>query len=440
MAAPIGIRTEDKNRWERRAPLTPEHVRELVAGQGLEVVVQPSTRRIFPDAAYAAAGARLADDLAGCGVVFGVKEIPPEKLFPGKPHVFFSHVIKGQPAGMPLLRRILELGVTLVDYERIADVRGRRLIFFGRHAGYAGMIDTLWALGQRFAAEGATTPFEEVRRAHQYGSLEEALSHLARLGEAIRAFGIPPPRRPIVCGFTGSGHVTRGAMEVFERLPVVDIEPEALLELGEDRDRPRNVVYRCLFAREHRYRRSADGGFDAAELAERPERYESGLTPYLPHLTLLVHGAYWEPDQPRVVSRAQLAAIFAREPQPKLRVLGDLSCDIDGGIEATVRATTPGQPVFVYDPLSGDGSVDGVEGRGVVVLAVDNLPCELPVEASQHFGDSLVRFVPRLARTDWSAPLGELGLPPEIAGAVVAHRGALAPDYRYLERALAEGR
>ncbi len=435
MSLLIGIRAEDKNRWERRAPLTPDHVRELVAERGLAVRVEPSARRAFPDADYVEAQAELSSDLSACPVVFGVKEIPLDKLAAGRVYVFFSHVIKGQPANMPLLARLLELGCTMIDYERIVDRKGRRLIFFGRHAGYAGMLDTLWAFGQRLAAEGAFTPLEHVRLAHQYSGLDEALAHVARLGEHVRHLGFPTPRRPIVCGFTGSGNVTQGAMEVFERLPVADIEPEELLELPEDRDRPRNVLYRCRFERHHRYRRIDGGEFDPAELERHPERFESGLAPYLPHLSLLVHGAYWEPTQPRLVTRDMLRRLFADEEQPKLRVLGDISCDVGGAIEATVRATTPGDPAYVYDPESGRDAA-GVEGHGVVVMAVDNLPCELPVEASHHFGDSLLRFVGVLARADWSQPFAGLDLPPELAGAIVTHRGELAPDYRYLESSL----
>ena len=170
----IGIRGEDKNRWERRAPLTPDHVRELASDHGIAVRVEPSLQRIFPDRDYADAGAGISRDLDGCRVILGVKEVPASKLLPEKTYAFFPHVTKGQEANMPMLRRLMELGCTLIDYELIVDRRGRRLIFFGRHAGYAGMIDSLWALGQRLAWEGFATPLEEIRLAHQYASLDEA--------------------------------------------------------------------------------------------------------------------------------------------------------------------------------------------------------------------------------------------------------------------------
>lgn len=432
VSAPVGIRAEDKNRWERRAPLTPDHVAELTADHGVAFRVEPSERRAFPDKDYAAAGATLSEDLSACGVILGVKEIPPEKLLPGKAYLFFSHVIKGQPQGRPLLRRILELPCTLLDYEPIVDRRGRRLIFFGRHAGYAGMIDTLWALGRRLDAEGLETPLGWMRRAHEYAGLQEALEHVARIGERIRHTGLPAGLRPLVVAFAGSGNVSQGAQEVFDRLPFLEVDPQELALLPEDRDRPRSVVFKTVLERRHRLRRAADGGFDAAEYREHPERYASALAELLPRLTVLVNGVYWEPGLPRLVTRAQLEALWRREPQPKLRVIGDITCDVAGSVEANLRATDPGDPVYVYDPLSGS-EAPGVAGRGPVVMAVDNLPCELPVEASQHFGDSLLRFVPGLARCDWSAPAAALRLPAELGPALIAHRGELLPRYAALD-------
>ena len=235
----IGIRREDKNRWERRAPLMPDHVAELLSEHGIQVRVQPSSTRVFPDKDYAAAGAALSEDLSACRIVLGVKEIPAEKLVRRQAYLYFSHVIKGQPAGMPMLRRLLELEATLLDYEPIVDRRGRRLIFFGRHAGYAGMLDTLWALGQRLLHEGFTTPLAELRLAHLDSSLDEATDHVARVGERIRHEGLPPGLRPIVVGFTGSGNVSHGAQEVFDRLPFQAVDPEELDSLHEDRERPR---------------------------------------------------------------------------------------------------------------------------------------------------------------------------------------------------------
>lgn len=432
----VGIRAEDKNRWERRTPLVPDHVRELVATQGVEIVVEPSSRRAFSNQDYLEAGAQIDPDLGDCRVILGVKEVPPAEIKPGRTYVYFPHVTKGQDYNMPMLRRLLEQGCTLLDYELVTDQRGRRLIYFGLHAGYVGMIDSLWALGQRLAAEGHFTPLEHIRPALQYADLEDALEHIARIGEHIRHVGLPKGLRPIVVAFTGSGNVSRGAQEVYRRLPVQEIDPDELARLDEDRNRPRNAVYKTVLGRRERYQRTSDGGWDDTEFATHPERYASALDPLLPHITVLVHGAFWEPSQPVLVRRDQLQSLFAADPQPKLRVIGDITCDINGSIAATVKPTDSGDPVYVYDPETG-GTASGVKGRGVVVLAVDNLPCELPIDASQFFGDSLVRFVGPLARCDWDAPLDRLDLPPELRRAIIVHRGELVPAYRYLEEPLA---
>ena len=149
-----------------------------------------------------------------------------EKLLANKTYLYFSHTTKGQAYNMPMLRRLMELGCTLIDYEQITDERNKRLIFFGRYAGYAGMINTLWALGRRLEAEGHVTGLERIRLAHDYSSLDEATHHIARVGERLRHTGFPETLRPIVCGFTGSGNVSLGAQEIFDRLPTLDVAPE----------------------------------------------------------------------------------------------------------------------------------------------------------------------------------------------------------------------
>ena len=410
----IGIRREDKNRWERRAPLTPEHVAELTR-HGVAVVVEPAPLRVFPDDAYRAAGARVDGDLSSCPIVLGVKEIPVDRLNPNTAYFFFSHVTKGQPANMPMLRRLMELHCSLVDYEKISDDRGRRLVFFGRHAGFAGMLDTLASLGRRLAWEGIDSPFASLKLAHDYIDLEHAHGELARVADRIRKYGIPEALHPLVIGFTGSGNASKGAQEIFDQLPYEDILPEDLSSLFSNPDLPRNILYKVAFT--------------------RSDRANGGMAPHLRHLTALVNGIYWEPGHPRVASLPDLLALYSGDALPRLRVIADISCDLHGSIEANVKITTPGDPVYVYDTVSGE-AVFGVAGHGPVILAVDNLPCELPVDASQHFGDALLRFLPALSRCDWSRPLDALDLQDEIRRALIVHRGRLAPSYADLARHL----
>ena len=412
----IGIRREDKNELERRAPLPPSHVEELVREKGLRVVVQPSKKRIFSDEAYREAGAVVQEDLADCRVVLGVKEIPPSKVVADTTYLCFAHVIKGQPESMPLLQRMLDQHSTLIDYEPIVDRFGRRLVFFGRHAGYAGMIDALWVLGRRLQAEGHATPFLKVAQAHTYSGVEEAESFLANtVAPAIREGGVDPELHPLVVGFTGGGNVSQGAQEIFERLPLVEVEPEELPLLHERHQLSRRVLYKVVF--------------------RRPDRRQ--FARYLPYLTLLVNGIYWEPGHPKLATKEELRDLWRREERPRLRVLADLSCDVDGSIEATVRATTPQDPVYVFEPETGDTPA-GIEGRGPVVLAVDNLPAEFPRDASEHFGDCLFPFIPGLAAASFDVNFEHLSLPAAVLGAVVTFGGELTPQYRYLETFLGE--
>lgn len=410
----IGLRREDKNRWERRAPLTPAHVEELVKEQGRSVAVQPSPIRIYPDEEYRAAGASIQEDLADCRVVLGVKEIPPPLLLPEKPYLIFSHVIKGQAHNMPLLRRILELRCTLIDYERIVDRLGKRLIFFGRHAGYAGMVDALWALGQRMRAERVETTFAAVKPAHAYRSVDEAAEFLATtVGRRLREQGVTPVLHPLVVGFTGEGNVSQGAQEIFDRLPMVEVRPDDLPGLAAEPSLSHHAIYKVVFARD-----------DCADFAR-----------HLPYLTVLVNGIYWEPGQPRLVTKADVRKLWSARVPPRLRILADISCDVEGSIEATVRTTSPDDPVFVYDAMTGEAK-PGVEGPGPVILAVDNLPAEFPRDSSEHFGDSLFPFLAALTTADYKLDFERLALPETLLGAVVAHGGELTPRYRYLEEAL----
>ena len=182
MPSKVGIRREDKYDWERRTPLTPQDARELTNRHGIEVIAQASPNRVFCDKEYQQAGITVARDLSSCPIVFGIKEIPIEALTPQTTYVFFSHTIKGQDYNMPMLRKILDMGCTLIDYEKIADDSGCRLIFFGNYAGFAGMIESLWAFGERLAVEGTPNLFEDVKRALDYPNLKRAKEAIREVG------------------------------------------------------------------------------------------------------------------------------------------------------------------------------------------------------------------------------------------------------------------
>ncbi len=393
--------------------------------------------RVFENDDYAQAGAQVQEDLSAAEVVLAVKEIPLNLLEPNKTYLFFSHTIKGQSYNMPLLQKLIDLNCQLIDYERIVDEHNRRLIFFGRHAGLAGMIDTLYTLGQRLQAEGLDTPFAQVRISYEYGDLPAAQKAIRAVGQRIAEEGLPGQLTPFVIGVAGYGNVSRGAQEILDLLPTQTITPEQLLTLTSEAEWERNVIYKVVF-KEIDTVTPIDTGrpFDLQEFFRQPGRYQSSFDRYLPHLSVLVNCIYWGNASPRLLTKETARQMYGGESRPKLRVIGDISCDIEGGIEVTVEATSPDAPAFVWNPAT-DMAIEGVVGPGPVVMAVDNLPCELPAEASADFGDALAPFLPALAACDFSVDFAACALPPELKRATIVYHGQLTPDYQYLAQYLA---
>lgn len=432
----IGVRKETKDITQQRVPLSPDQVRTLIEKHGLRVLVEPMEKRIFADADYAAAGAELTHDLSEANVVFGVKEIDPRYMVDGNAYVFFSHTIKGQSYNMEMLQHILDHGITLFDYELIKDEEGRRQVFFGNFAGYAGIIDSMWAMGKRLEHEGFRTPFSDIKYATSYGLLSEAEDAFRSVGERITREGLPSELVPFICGFTGYGNVSRGAQHLYDLLPTVSIAPEelaALREAGEYSDR---VVYKVEFREEDMFSPKENGApFVLQEFYDHPERYDSMFEQYLPHLTMMLNGIYWEPRYPRLVTLDAAKKLFGGTERPALRVIGDVTCDIDGSVQLTVKETNALNPVFVYEPDTGTVR-DGWEGNGPVILAVDKLPTELPREASSAFGASLLPFVPAVAAADLTEPFADLNLPPALLKSIIVHAGELTPEYAYIRQYL----
>jgi alpha-aminoadipic semialdehyde synthase len=427
----IGIRREDKNEWEKRVPLTPAAVGALVA-DGIDVVIQPSDIRIYPDAEYTAAGATVQEDLSDCPLVFAVKEIPQELFQPDTAYVFFSHTIKGQEANLPMLKRLMDLKCHLFDYERVADEQGRRLIFFGRFAGVAGMIDTFWALGRRFEWERRPNPFVEVKPAHAYGSTAAAKAHISQLAKNVTAAGLPRPVAPLVVGFAGYGNVSQGAQEIFDLWPHEEIKPEELASRWEEISGRTDRLFKVVFKEEHLVEpREAGATFELQDYYDHPEKYRGRFEGYLDDLSVLVNCIYWEPRYPRLVTCDEVRQRYTGPERPRLRVIGDISCDIEGSIECTVAATDPGQPVYVYIPTTEEVRL-GWEGHGPVIMAVDNLPCELASDASETFSEFLLPFVPRLVQADYSAEFAALNVPAEFKRAMILHGGELTGPYTYM--------
>lgn len=430
----IGIRREDKNKWERRVPITPAHVKELKEHHELQTIIQPSQIRCFSDQAYENAGALVQEDISKARVTFAVKEIPKDLFEEKKTYVFFSHVIKGQEYNMPMLRTMMDKQCTLIDYEKIVDENNRRLIFFGRHAGIAGMVDTLWAFGQRLLHyHNINSPFASIKKTYEYPDLQTLKKHLAELGKQIERKGINENLAPLIVGFSGYGNVSKGAQEIIDLFPLVEIKPKQIPSVFDD---PSNTcIYKVIFKEEDLVRpKDPSQSFNLQEYYTHPELFESKFEQYLPYLSMLMNCIYWDNRYPRLISKKYLKNAIHSDNY-RLHVVGDISVDVNGAIQPTYKVTTPEQPVYVYNPDT-DSHTDGFMGDGLAIMAVDNLPCELPKDASTAFSEVLWHFIPDIIHADYNATYDELSLPPEIKDAVILYQGKLTPPYQYINNFL----
>jgi hypothetical protein len=392
----IGITREGKQPADRRVPLTPAQCKEVMQRHPeVDLVVQRSPVRAYTDAEYEAFEVPLVDDLNDRELILGVKEVPLEMLLPGKAYLFFSHTIKEQAHNRKLLRAILDKRIRLIDHELLTNPHGERVLAFGYWAGVVGAYNGMraWQL-----MHGGPL----LKPAHQCHDLEELEKHL-------HAYPLPTDLRIVL---TGGGRVGKGAMGVLERAGVKRISPKEFLTANNTAP-----VYTVLGSADL-YQREDVGPFDKQAFHEDPRGHRARFLPFarVAHLYMACH--FWDPRGPKILSAADL-----RDPGLSLEVIADISCDIGGPIDSTLRATTIAEPFFGYDPKSGAEKPAATPGT-LTVMAVDNLPCELPRDASEAFGRDLIeRVLPSLVVTD-----GE-GM---IARATIAQYGALTDTYQYL--------
>lgn len=431
----IGLRKEEKL-FEARVAVVPLHAKELSEKNGVEFVLDPSDQRAFSEEEYKTVGATVSP-LKGSGVqiVLGIKEIPIDFFERDIVYIFFSHTIKGQKYNMPMLQHIIDTGATLIDYERVVDQSGRRLIYFGNWAGMAGISDTFRVLGERLDLEGLEpNPFSNMTPTLELQGLDGVKKEFQRVANRIRQEGLPNTLQPFVVGFAGYGNVSKGAQEIFDILPHKEVAPHELMHLEPRRD----IIYKCIFKEEHLVEPiSKSDTFELQDYYENGSaKYQGVFEKYVPYLTVLMNCIYWSPKYPRLISKRFIKEHW-QDSKRRLHVVGDISCDVQGAIEFTLDCTNPGSPAFTY-LVQEDRAETGVIGEGPIVMAVDNLPCELPRESSTSFSETLFKFIPSLARTDFTVDFSHLDLPKEIKNAVIVYRGSLTKNYEYLKSHLSK--
>lgn len=392
----IGLIREGKFPIDRRVPLTPQQAKEVERKfPGTKVLVQSSDIRCFSDEAYSNEGLEIVSDISDCEIILGVKEVPIEHLIEKKTFLFFSHTIKEQAYNRQLLRSILDKQIRLIDYEVLTDESKNRIIAFGRWAGIVGAYNGLWTFGKRYN-------LYHIRRAFECFDLQD----LQQEFEKIRL----PPIKIII---TGGGRVAKGAMEVLLGAGVRKVTPAVFLS-----ERLSEPVFTQLNSRDYHFK--TDGtAFQRHEFFEHPDRYQSNFLKFASVADLLIACAYWDPRAPVLFTPTDVMTEAF-----KLRVVADITCDIEGSIPSTKKATTIEDPIYDYNPSEDQTEKPLSDEANLTVMAVDNLPCELPRDASEDFGRQLIdNVLPDLLGKDKSNV---------IARATIAENGQLGKYFSYL--------
>jgi alanine dehydrogenase len=393
----IGIIREGKIPADQRTPFTPEILHEIQkrVGDSLSICVETSAFRCYTDEEYQEQGIEVVSDLSQADVLFGVKEVPIAQLIPEKTYFFFSHTIKKQPRNKALLQAILAKSIRLIDYELLKNPAGERVVAFGRWAGVVGAYNAFWTYGKK-------TGLFELRRASACKDLED-------LKIELRKVALPPIKITV----TGSGRVGKGALEILEILGIREVEPQDFLR--NDFEEP---VFTCLSTADY-LRRISDGGYEQAHFYANPEGYESQFLPFAGTGEILIAAAFWDPKAPRLF---ELSAI--KSPEFSISVIADITCDIDGSIPTTRRASTILDPVYDVDRDTMQELPPFAKQHSISVMAIDNLPCELPRDASDDFGKDLSeRVLPFIFGEDKDSI---------IKRASICMYGKLTNDFNYL--------
>ncbi|RWS12979.1 Alpha-aminoadipic semialdehyde synthase-like protein [Dinothrombium tinctorium] len=441
-AKTLAIRREDASIWERRAPLAPSHVRKLTK-RGVRVLVQPSNRRAYPSQAYVNAGAVIQEDISDSPVIIGVKQVPIDSLLPNKTYVFFSHTIKAQEDNMPMLDAILERNVRLIDYEKMVGSNGQRVVAFGRYAGIAGMINILHGLGLRLLALGHHTPFMHIGPAHNYRNSGMARQAVRDCGYEIALGMMPRSIGPLTVVLTGSGNVSQGAQEILQELPYEYVDPKDLPQVSQMGST--NKVYASVVSRDDHLFRKDGGRFDMEEFEQHPDRYYSNFaTAIAPFASIIINGIYWAVSSPRILTIPDMKRIMQPQNTPwlpssvgspslphRLLAICDISADPGGSIEFMTECTTIDTPFCLYDADYNKQS-EKFSGPGVLVCSIDNMPTQLPLEATEAFGDMLFPYIDDIINSEANKPFEEERMHPVVKGAVIASNGKLTPNFEYI--------
>jgi len=394
----IGIIREGKVPPDKRVALMPDQCVEVQQKYpNLSVFIQPSDIRAFSNKEYAEKGLTLTEDLSHCDVLFGIKEVPIHLLIPDKTYFFFSHTLKKQPYNQKLLQAVLEKKIKLIDYEVLTDVQGNRLIAFGKFAGIVGAYNALLLYGKREKRY-------KLKPAYKCFDLQEVLSELRKVSLGAVKIVV-----------TGRGRVGNGAKLILEQVGVKQVSPKDFLS----KDFQEAVF--SLVSSEDYYHEINNAEFNRDAFHKNPQNYTSTFIGFAKVADILIAGAYWDPQSPKLFEREDLQRVDF-----KIKIVADITCDINGSIPSTIKPSTIYDPAYDYNPFtySIEPLFSGQEN--ITVMAIDNLPGELPRDASRDFGGQLIAQIFPLISTG-NDPEGILS-----RGAMTTNTGILTEQFNYL--------
>ena len=390
----LGITKEYKIPNDFRTPFTPEQSRRINNSQDFNIVCEKSELRCYNNKEYLENNIQLVDDLNECDIIFGIKEVPIEKLISRKTYFMFSHTIKEQEQNRNLLKKIIEKKIRLIDYECLTH-KNQRIIAFGKYAGIAGAYNTIIAYGIK-------NNLFNLKRLNQYKDTEDLYNFTS-------SFNIKAPIKILIIG---DGRVARGAVELLEAFNIKRV--------SNDDYKVKNFIspVYCQLSVKDYVRKKDYKDFKQEEYFNFPEEFESNYDQFSSKTDILINAAYWDPKSPKLFEEDDLNKSF------RAKIIGDISCDIDGAIPCTKIASTIAEPFFDYCISSKKIDKPFSKVENITIMSIDNLPSELPRDSSRYFGEILIQRILPLFKND------EDGI---IEGATITKDGILTENYKYLK-------
>ena len=391
----IGIIRESKIPHDKRVPFTPEQCGYIKQHFSVDLVVQPSDWRNYKNEEYIAQAIKLQEDLSDCDIIMGIKEVPVTDLIPNKKYLFFSHTIKKQPHNQKLIKALLEKKIQMIDYETMTDEHFNRIIGFGHYAGIVGAYNGILGYGLRYN-------LFKTKRAVECHDKKELLEELKK---------IHLPNLKIIV--TGNGRVANGAIELLGLLHIRRITPFEFANYTF-----RESTYTQLHS--YNYNEPLDGSqWNTDNFYKHPEKFRSTFIKYTRSCDLLIHCSFWDPRAPKLFTKEEM-----RSPEFGISVIADVTCDMNGSIPSTTKPSTIAEPFYGYDTKT-EKITEPFLKDVVTVMAIDNLPCEIPRDASEDFGKELIdKVLPSLLVKD------ENNL---IERATIVKEGKLMKRFEYLK-------